>query len=417
MRDHADTEPPPQTYDLIVIGAGVAGLNALNSAAEYLPKGARVLLVDAKDRAGGMWNIAYDYVRLHQPHPMFTVGNMRWDWSKPRSYLAARDEVQAHLASALPAIGTRVNLDTAFATTVTDCAEVIAPDGPRGAVTLHPNDAPKAKRTLHAQQVIEARGLNYHLADPLPLETDSLHSIIPQDLHATLAAHPQADLIIVGGGKTAMDTVLATAKTDGQRPITLIEGRGTNFLNRTKYIPTGLERWTGGKLVSRMFRDLARIFDGTNEDALMTHVSRTYATEPEAGHGVFLFGLQSEDEQARISAALTRRIRGYLDTARDGTTGPELVLRSGETLPVPAGSIVVNCTGSFFRTPEPEPPAPLLSPAGTVMSINARAGMHFLTSVAGFFGPHLHARGLVRGQGFYTLDHEGLFRANRNAWV
>ena len=80
-------------YELAVVGAGVAGLNALNAATEYLPRGARVLLVDQKEMAGGMWNTAYDYVRLHQPHPMFPVGNMRGRWRTPRQYLAARDEV------------------------------------------------------------------------------------------------------------------------------------------------------------------------------------------------------------------------------------------------------------------------------------------------------------------------------------
>jgi phytoene dehydrogenase-like protein len=39
-----------KTYDLVVVGAGIAGLNALNSAAEYLPKGARVLLLDQKTK-------------------------------------------------------------------------------------------------------------------------------------------------------------------------------------------------------------------------------------------------------------------------------------------------------------------------------------------------------------------------------
>lgn len=42
--------------DLAVVGAGVAGLNALYAAAQYLPKSARVLLIDQKDGPAGMWN-------------------------------------------------------------------------------------------------------------------------------------------------------------------------------------------------------------------------------------------------------------------------------------------------------------------------------------------------------------------------
>jgi hypothetical protein len=58
-----------------------------------------------------------------------------------------------------------------------------------------------------------------------------------------------------------------------------------------------------------------------------------------------------------------------------------------------------------------------VSPQGTVLSITPRNGFHFLSSVAGFFLPHLQGRDALRGHGFYTLDHEALFRTNRNAWV
>ena len=77
-----------QHYELVVVGAGIAGLNALYAAVQYLPPEARVLLVDQKSLAGGMWNVAYHYARLHQPHPMFTVGDMKWSWRRPAAYLA-----------------------------------------------------------------------------------------------------------------------------------------------------------------------------------------------------------------------------------------------------------------------------------------------------------------------------------------
>jgi hypothetical protein len=81
------------------------------------------------------------------------------------------------------------------------------------------------------------------------------------------------------------------------------------------------------------------------------------------------------------------------------------------------GTIVVNCTGSFFRADDLLPARPLLSPQGAVLSITPRDAFHFLSSVAGFFLPHLLGRDALRGRGFYRLDHEALFRADRNAWV
>ena len=406
-----------ETCDLVVIGAGIAGLNALYVSTEYLDKDAKVLLIDQKDAAGGMWNTAYDYVRLHQPHPMFTVGDMKWDWKKPADYLAARDEVQAHLASALKPIGERVTLATEFGHTVVSCREVETPNGHRAEVTFHPNDASASIRTLHAKRAIYASGLDYRMASPLPLSSSDVISIAPGDVSATLSQHPDAAVYVVGGGKTGMDTVLAALSDNPNRKVSLISGRGTNFLNRTKYIPTGLQRWTSGMLVSRLFHDLASNFDGDNEDDLMAYFRKTHSTDTTTMNGVFLYGLQSEGEKDRITDGLEQNVDDYLQDVTDGPAGPEMRFRGGTSQAIPKGSIVVNCTGSFFRDAEMAERIPILSPHDTILSITARDGFHFLTSVAGFFLPHLLNRDTLRDAGFYTIDHENLFRQNRNAWI
>ncbi len=421
MLDQTETQTQTrtgiETYDLVVIGAGIAGLNALNAASEYLAKGASVLLLDQKDAPGGMWNTAYDYVRLHQPHPMFTVGNMKWDWRKPRDYLAARDEVQSHLARALAPIAAKVDLQTAFGQTVTGCAEIDTPNGPMAEVTFHPNGTSKTPTTVRANRAIHASGLNYELAQPLAFTSQNVLSIIPQDLRQTLATHPDAPVVVVGGGKTGMDTVLATLAADPTRHVSLIKGRGTNFVNRTKYIPTGLKRWTSGELVSRLFRDLALQFDGDNEDDTIAHFRKNHSTDPGSQNGVFLYGLQSEDEHARITAGLSATLPGYVADVVDGAEGPCLSLRDGASVPIEAGSLIVNCTGSFFRAPALNESRSCLSPKRTIVSIGPRDGMHFLTSVAGFFMIHMLYRDVLENSGIYTLDHEALFRQNRNVWV
>jgi hypothetical protein len=101
----------------------------------------------------------------------------------------------------------------------------------------------------------------------------------------------------------------------------------------------------------------------------------------------------------------------------DTTEGPQMTLRSGDNSDIAEGSIFVNCTGSFFRDEAVQELMPILSPNNCVLSINPRDGFHFLTSVVGFFATHLLYRDQLRGQDFYTLDHEALFRKNRNAWV
>lgn len=416
-QSQTDARSEIETYELVVVGAGIAGLNALSAASEYLPKNARVLLVDQKDAPGGMWNIAYDYVRLHQPHPMFTVGNLKWDWRKPRDYLAGRDEVQHHLSSALGPIGEKVALETEFQQTVVRCVEIETGQGPMAEVSFHPNGAPGNSKTVLAKRAIHASGLNYAIAQPLAFSSKSAVSIIPQDLRSTLEMHPSANVIVVGGGKTGMDSVLATLAADPARRISLIKGRGTNFINRTKHLPTGINRWTSGELVSRIFRDIALNFDGENEDHTLAHLRIHHCTNAGSDHGVFLYGLQSEDEHARIEAGLTETFADYLEDITDTPDGPRMKMRNGADSIVPEGTIFVNCTGSFFRDAPVQETMPILSPNNCVMSINPRDGFHFLTSVSGFFVTHLLYRDQLRGQGFYTFDLEALFRKNRNAWV
>src|SRR5712671_3898153 len=59
--------------DYLIIGAGAA---AMAFADELLTNsGARILLVDRRDRPGGHWNDAYPFVRLHQPSAFYGVNS------------------------------------------------------------------------------------------------------------------------------------------------------------------------------------------------------------------------------------------------------------------------------------------------------------------------------------------------------
>lgn len=423
MLDQSNGEPGRQSdaetayYDLAVVGAGIAGLNALYAAVQYLPKNARVLLIDQKAGAGGMWITAYDYVRLHQPHPMFTVGDLKWAWNKPRDYLAKRDEVRDHLASSVQAVAKAVDLSTLFGHTVAACEEVETNQGARARLAVHSNGHPEQAFTIEAARAIYASGVNYRLAEPLTLSSDKVVSIIPQDLLPTLTAHPDAPVCVVGGGKTGMDSVLAVLGADPKRKVSLINGRGTNFFNRTKCIPTGMKRWTSGSLVSRVIRDIALSFDGDNEDHTIQHFRTQYSTEPKSTNGVYLYGIQSEEEHARVTQGLAKTHFDYLVDVTDIASSVTMTFRSGAKETVEAGTIFVNCTGSFFRGNDLEEPQTVLSPKGAVLRIVGRDTFHFLTSVAGFFATHLLYRDALRGRGFYTLDSEGLFRKNRNAWI
>jgi len=417
LPSRGDATLDERTFDLVVIGAGIAGLNALNSASQYLPRGARALLLDQKDAPGGMWTVAYDYVRLHQPHPMFTVGDMKWDWSRPRHYLAARDEVQSHLEECLLRIGANLRLTQRFCYTVTSCTEVSTSNGPRARVSFHPNDDPDHMATVTADQVIEAEGHNYRPPKPLALSSREVFSVTPDGLRVALSENPDAPVFVIGGGKTGMDTIIEVLNRDPGRQISLLAGNGTDFFNRTEYLPVGLQGWSRGRPLSRIFHEQATLFDGDNEAEVAAHFSANYATQRRSSNQQFFYGLLSEEELRRIEAGLTDCRYDYLEDVVDTSEGPAMTLRSGAAVRIPEGSVVVNCTGNIFRSGDKASAKPCVSTNGTILSINMRESIHFLSSVGGFFLPHLHYRGLLKDQGFYTIDLEALFRKDRTVWT
>src|SRR6516165_6121394 len=100
-----------ETCDVCIVGAGIAGLNALFAASRYHSRDQKVILIDRRARVGGMWVDVYPYVRLHQPHPMFTAGNIEWTLGKDRSYLATKGEVLDHFQHCVDVIRERVRVD------------------------------------------------------------------------------------------------------------------------------------------------------------------------------------------------------------------------------------------------------------------------------------------------------------------
>ena len=48
-----------------------------------------------------MWVDTYDYVRLHQPHGLFTAGNIKWTLGQDPSHLATKGEVLDHFEHCL----------------------------------------------------------------------------------------------------------------------------------------------------------------------------------------------------------------------------------------------------------------------------------------------------------------------------
>lgn len=392
-----------EVYDLCIIGAGIAGLNALVVATAYLSRSDRVILADSRPGPGGMWVDTYDYVRLHQPHGIFTAGNIRWELGKPKSHLATKPEVLDHLAHCLAVAEGRVALERAFGWRYVDHQDV---DG-QVLVTLESSDG--HTRTLRTRRLIKAFGHRIRPNDALTTSSTRVRSTTPEALGADAGPlrDDDAPIWIIGSGKTAMDTAHLLIDAFPGRSINMLAGPGTVFAHRDQFFPIGSSRWWTGTPINTMLRELGSRFDGTNEDDVREWYEATYGIGPIPAARNFISAYLSEAELTAITAGLTSVEAEYFSDAVDRGDEVELVLRSGDTRPTPAGTWLVNCTGSLLR--ESHPYEPFLSAAGTTMSIQMRSSATGIFSAfAGYYLTHLFLRGDLGKVGLYALDVEEL---------
>jgi hypothetical protein len=399
-----------ESCDVCIVGAGLAGLNALFAASRHLRPGQRIVLVDRRRRVGGMWVDTYPYVRLHQPHGMFTAGDIAWTLGRERSYLATKNEVLDHLQHCLDEIRGRVHVDEFYGWDMVGDEEL---DG-RVRVTCRSADGEMLQ--IDAAKLVKAPGLRITPNDPLPLSSDRVRSVSPDhcDVRDGEIRESDSPVWIIGGGKTAMDTAHALITQSPGRAVHLVAGGGTFFQCRDKFFPSGAKRWYGGTLVSSLGVQASRRFDGTNEDDVWRWHRVRYGTWLTPGAANFLLGVLSEDECRTIGQGLRSVTMDYFVDAVDRADAVELTFRSGATTTVEPGSWIVNCTG--YVTHRDDPYEPYLSPGGSVLSIQLRSATLHLSSYMGYFMTHMLMLDRLRDTPLYELDVQELTRKSRTAF-
>ncbi|MDR7086184.1 hypothetical protein J2X11_001023 [Aeromicrobium panaciterrae] len=398
-----------ETYDLCIIGAGIAGMNALVVASTYLPKTAKVLLVDTRPRVGGMWVDTYDYVRLHQPHGNFTAGNISWKLDEAPNHLASKGEVLDHFQRCFGIAAERMNIETEFGTAYVSHRE----SGDLVEITLTTPGG--QSKTVSAERLIKAIGHHVTPNEPLAVASANVRSITPELLREHDAALRADDtpIWVIGGGKTAADAAYRLITEFPGREVNMLAGPGTIFTRREPFFPNGARRWWSGKSINSMVRQTSRMFDGTNEDEVRDWFLGAYglgiAEESRDYFGAYL----SEGEADVIKNGLATVENEYFADAVDRGGRTELVLRSGGVREVKPETWLVNCTGSLLRE-ELRPYEELISPSGRVLAIQLRSSATgVFTSFSGYFMTHLMFTDKLRTADIYVLDVEELFSKAR----
>jgi thioredoxin reductase len=392
-----------ETCDVCIVGAGIAGLNALFAASRYLSPDQKIILIDRRARVGGMWVDVYPYVRLHQPHPMFTAGNIEWTLGKDRAYLATKGEVLDHLQHCVDVIRERVRVDEYFGW------EFDSEHEANGIVRVTCNSADGRELVVDAKRLIKAYGLGVTRNEPLEVSSKRVQSVSPDycDVRAGDIKQSATPVWIIGGGKTAMDTAHALITEYPGREVNMVAGRGTFFSSRDKLLPSGAGRWWKGTPLASVAAEMGRRFDGTNAEEVRDWCRAAYGTSltPQADN--FMLGVLSEAENHTISAGLKDLVMEYFEDVVDRNGRTELVFRSGERRAIQPGSWVVNCTGYVGLTGD-YLYEPYVSPSGAVVSINLRSAILHLPAFMGYFLGHLLFTGKLSDIPLYELDWQEL---------
>lgn len=398
---------PVEKCDVCIVGAGLAGMNALFVASRYLSREQRVILVDRRQRVGGMWVDTYPYVRLHQPHPMFTAGNIEWTLGQKPSHLASKGEVLGHFEHCVDVISRDQRVDQFLGWSMGSSEEV------DGVVRVTCRAADGRTMVIETPKLIKAYGFLVEPNDPLSLSSENVRSVSPDtcDMRAAPIGDDAAPVWVVGGGKTAMDTVCALASTYPGREVNMLAGGGTFFTSRDLFFPEGRGRWRGGAMVSALANDIVARFDGSNEDEVWDWHRSTYGlwATPETGN--FVLGVLSKAERRTVTAALNQVVMDHLVDVVDTDSGPQLVLRGGGRMPVEPGSWFVNCTGYVVN--QRHAYEPYVSPSGNTLSIQTRSAIMHLSSYGAYFGTHLLMSDKLRDVPLYELDFLDLYHASR----
>ena len=287
--------------DLCIVGAGYAGVNALNAAARYIPKGGRIVWVDRREQLGGMWVDQYDYVTLHQPHSMFTAGERRWKIKKHWSHLATKPEILEHFEDIAKTCTKERSIDLVRLFGYEMSTYSVHEDEKIVEVTSTPvkSESDLPVTVVKANRLIKATGFQVPIKKPIKFSAaDKIQSLAPvnimrDDWNEKIKAS-EAPIYVLGSGKTSIDVMNRLAKDLGvAERVHNISGHGTLFMNRDVIFPKPFFRrnFNFGKTFLDWMRTMVSMFDGTNSVEVVTELQkRGFLHSPIPGATGFMMG-------------------------------------------------------------------------------------------------------------------------------
>jgi len=333
------------TTDYLVVGAGMSGLAFADELINHTD--AHITLVDRRDAAGGHWNDAYPFVKLHQPSVFYGVGSRdlteyRIDEAGPNKgllSLAEGPEITAYAHGVM-----RDRLLASGRVRFLPLTEY-QPDGKLRNLLSGATESVTIRRKL-----VDAS----YFTNIIPL-THARNFTVEAELacippnHAPRLAPGFSHFTVLGGGKTAIDTVLwLLSRGAAPGDITWVTPRDSWFMNRAKTQP-------GPEFFTEVFTNFADQRDdmanaaNARELAHLHEKSGTWlrldpAVEPEMYHA------------ATMSVGEVEALRPVRNVIRLGRvhhiSRQAITLEKGE-IPARPGTLYIDCTASALTMKPP----------------------------------------------------------------
>lgn len=333
--------------DYVIVGAGAVGMAFADSL--LTSSDATMAIVDRRYRPGGHWLDAYPFVRLHAPSALYGVNSLplgtgqvdQVGFNRGYHELATGPEICAYFERVM-----RQRLLPSGRVTYLPLSELGNDDQVTSRVT-------GARRRVRARRkIVDTTFADTRVPaiEPPPFRVaDGVRCVPPGALVGPET--PFQDVVILGAGKTAMDTAIWLLE-QGTEPeaITWVRPRDAWLLNRAHVQPT-FDRFeqTMGALAAELeiARDATSLVDLFARLEAASHLQRIdLAVQPT----MFRCAFVSEAELGMLRR-ITRVVRlGHVKALEPG----RVVLERGE-VPVSPGALHVHCTADGIRARTPVP--------------------------------------------------------------
>lgn len=234
-------------FDVIIVGAGISGINAAYRIQEQLP-GASYAILEARHDLGGTWDL-FKYPGIRSDSDLFTFGFAFNPWNRSNP-IAEGSAIKSYIASTAQKFGIDKHILYNH--------KLVSSDWSSAENTWSLNvDAQGTSKTYTARFVIFGTGY-YSYTEPLTAQIPGIDNFQGQIIHPQFwpedLDYTDKKIVIIGSGATAV-TLLPNLAEKAQR-VTMLQRSPTYILS----LPNrSASRWLAYLLPSSVYQKMQRI--------------------------------------------------------------------------------------------------------------------------------------------------------------